>query len=94
MEKYKNFLLIGKIEGYSYLALLLIAMPLKRIFDLPMAVTIVGGIHGLLFILFMYQILQLLMNKDFSLKQSVYAFLLSIVPFGTFYLGRLLPKAS
>lgn len=86
--------MIGKIEGYSYLVLLLIAMPLKRIFDLPIAVTIVGSIHGILFILFMYQILKLLIGKDFSFKQSFYAFLLSILPFGTFFLGNLLPKAS
>ncbi|HEY1045525.1 MAG TPA: DUF3817 domain-containing protein [Bacteroidia bacterium] len=86
--------MVGKIEGYSYLALLLIAMPLKRIFDLPIAVTIVGSIHGILFILFMYQILKLLLEKDFSFKQSFYAFLLSILPFGTFFLGKLLPKAS
>lgn len=90
MEKYKQFLITGKIEGYSYLVLLLIAMPLKRLFGLPEAVTIVGLIHGVLFIAFMWQILKLLLNKDFTFKQAVLAFVLSLIPFGTFYLKRIL----
>lgn len=90
MEKYKQFLITGKVEGYSYLVLLLIAMPLKRLFDLPQAVTVVGLIHGVLFIAFMWQILMLLINKQFSFKQAVLAFVLSLIPFGTFYLKRIL----
>lgn len=90
MEKYKQFLITGKVEGYSYLVLLLIAMPLKRLFDLPQAVTVVGLIHGVLFIAFMWQILMLLINKQFTFKQAVLAFVLSLIPFGTFYLKRIL----
>jgi integral membrane protein len=90
MEKYKQFLITGKVEGYSYLVLLLIAMPLKRLFGLPEAVTIVGLIHGVLFIAFMWQILKLLLSKDFTFKQAVLAFVLSLIPFGTFYLKRIL----
>jgi len=65
-------------------------VPLKRLFDLPQAVTVVGLIHGVLFIAFMWQILMLLINKEFTFKQAVLAFLLSLVPFGTFYLKRIL----
>ena len=90
MEKYKQFLITGKVEGYSYLVLLLIAVPLKRLFNLPQAVTVVGLIHGVLFIAFMWQILMLLINKEFTFKQALLAFLLSLVPFGTFYLKRIL----
>lgn len=90
MEQYKQFLITGKVEGYSYLVLLLIAMPLKRLFGLPEAVTIVGLIHGILFIAFMWQILKLLLSKDFTFKQAVLAFVLSLIPFGTFYLKRIL----
>jgi integral membrane protein len=90
MEKYKQFLITGKVEGYSYLVLLLIAMPLKRLFNLPQAVTVVGLIHGVLFIAFMWQILKLLLSKDFTFKQAVLAFVLSLIPFGTFYIKRIL----
>ena len=40
----------GIIEGISTLALFFVAMPLKYMYDQPMAVTYVGMIHGFLFI--------------------------------------------
>ncbi len=90
MEQYKQFLVTGKIEGYSYLVLLFIAMPIKYIFEMPMAVKVTGMLHGILFVAFMWQILKLLLSKDFSFKQAVLAFVLSLVPFGTFYLKKIL----
>lgn len=89
-SRIKQFLLVGKIEGYSYLVLLFIAMPLKYGFNLPEAVKIVGLLHGVLFVAFMYQILQMMLEKHFNFMGAVKAFLLSIVPFGTFFLKRLL----
>ena len=41
---------LGVVEGISTLVLFFIAMPLKYMAGLPMAVTIVGSIHGLLFV--------------------------------------------
>lgn len=85
----KNFLLVGKLEGYSYLILLFIAMPLKYFFDLPQAVRVTGMLHGVLFVGFIFTIVVLFSKKTFGFKQSMLAFLLSLVPFGTFYLKRL-----
>ncbi len=44
-----RFRVIGHIEAVSFLVLLCIAMPLKYLADLPVAVLIVGSIHGALF---------------------------------------------
>lgn len=44
---------MGFIEGMSLLILLFIAMPLKYWAGLPLAVTIVGSVHGGLFILYL-----------------------------------------
>ncbi|MES2616781.1 MAG: DUF3817 domain-containing protein [Bacteroidota bacterium] len=89
-DTFTNFLKVGKIEGYSYLVLLFVAMPLKYIFEQPVWVRVIGSLHGILFVAFMYLILKLLLDKKFTFKQSVQAFLLSIIPFGTFYLKRIL----
>lgn len=86
----KNFLLVGKLEGYSYLILLFIAMPLKYFFDLPQAVRITGMLHGVLFVGFIFTIVVLFSNKIFNIKQGFLAFLLSLIPFGTFYLKKIL----
>lgn len=92
MEFSKNmkwFLLIGKIEGYSYILLILIAMPLKYLFNVPELVRPIGTLHGILFVAFMVILARLFFAKELSFKKCVYAFLLSLVPFGTFYLKKL-----
>jgi len=82
----KWFLLVGKIEGYSYLILLFIAMPLKYIYNTPEYVRPMGSIHGALFIAFMVLLGLMFFKVGLSFKKSVLAFLLSLVPFGTFFL--------
>ena len=86
----KAFLNVGKMEGYSYLILLFIAMPLKYILKMPELVRITGMIHGILFILFMFLLIVMLIKTKLNLRKAALAFLLSLVPFGTFYLRRLL----
>lgn len=86
----QRFLLIGKLEGYSYLALLLIAMPLKYLADIPLAVRIAGSVHGALFIAFVVVIFMMYRKKLLTTENASYAFLLSLIPFGTFFLRKLL----
>ncbi|MDB5226265.1 MAG: rane protein [Bacteroidota bacterium] len=86
----KNFLRIGKAEGYSFLILLFIAMPLKYIAHHPEYVRIAGTIHGILFIAFIYTIIQMYHRDLLTTKKSAFALLMSLLPFGTFFLKRLL----
>ncbi|MES2762816.1 MAG: DUF3817 domain-containing protein [Bacteroidota bacterium] len=84
----KWFLLIGKIEGYSYLVLLFIAMPLKYFYHTPEYVRPMGSIHGALFVAFMILLAILFFKYKMPFKKAAYAFLLSLIPFGTFFLKR------
>lgn len=83
------FLKIGKLEGYSYLLLLGIAMPLKYLYHKPEYVRIAGTIHGVLFVTFMILLGIMFFKFKMSFKNASFAFLLSLVPFGTFFLKRL-----
>jgi integral membrane protein len=78
---------IGFWEGISYLLLLFVAMPLKYAFHIPEAVRWIGSMHGFLFVAFMIMLYYSFMTKALSLKTVVRAFLLSLIPFGTFYLS-------
>jgi integral membrane protein len=78
---------IGFWEGISYLLLLFVAMPLKYVMDFPQAVRWIGSLHGFLFVTFMILLYYSLMTKALTLKGVARAFLLSIIPFGTFYLS-------
>lgn len=80
-----RFRIIAFIEGVSFVVLLFIAMPLKYMMGMPEAVRITGMAHGILFVLFMFLLLQASIEYGWKFKKIVLLFLLSIVPFGTFW---------
>lgn len=87
----KTFIWFRRIaiaEGISFLILLFIAMPLKYIAGFPLAVTIAGGLHGVLFISFMVMAWEV--KKDFKKDLSWFgrAFLASVLPFGTIVMDK------
>ena len=75
-------------EGISFLVLLGIAMPLKYLAKIPAAVTIVGSLHGLLFVIFMVLAWETKTNYNKSIGWMGKAFLASILPFGTIVMDK------
>ena len=88
IKQLHRFRMIAIAEGISFLILLLIAMPLKYMFDIPQAVKIFGWVHGALFVTFIYLAFAVFTSfkKDFLWLGKV--FLAAILPFGTFILDR------
>ncbi|MFC5408100.1 DUF3817 domain-containing protein [Larkinella bovis] len=85
-----RFRLVGLLEGISYLVLLGIAMPLKYLANLPMAVKMVGWAHGMLFLAYILALIAVTFDRRWSFSRVVVAFIASLLPFGTFWLdGRL-----
>lgn len=76
------------LEGVSFLLLMGVAMPLKYFAGMPEAVKYTGWIHGLLFIGYCLAILNALVAGGISFKDSVIAFMASLVPFGPFFVDR------
>ena len=83
---------IAMTEGVSFLVLLGIAMPLKRLAGMPMAVTYVGWAHGLLFILLMLALASAWGSKALSTKESAIVFVASLIPFGPFVIDKRLAR--
>lgn len=79
-----KFAEINSIEGYSYLVLLFVAMPMKYLFGIPLAVKIVGMIHGILFIIFCFYLIKAWHETKWSIKENIIFFIASLIPFGTF----------
>jgi integral membrane protein len=89
------FRLIADLEGVSFLVLLLIAMPLKYIWDNPWMVQKVGMAHGVLFIAYIFMVF--ISREDFrwTAKQTLIALVGSVLPFGTFYVNaKLVSRTS
>jgi integral membrane protein len=75
-------------EGVSFLVLLFVAMPLKYFADMPMAVTIVGGMHGILFVGFCVLAYMVKEEQEKDFKWLMKSGLASILPFGTFIMDK------
>ena len=88
MSELQKFKIVNKIEGISYLILLFVAMPLKYYFGYPIATKIVGMIHGLLVFAFIYQIIEAKKEAGFSMQETIKYFILSLIPFGSFYTDK------
>jgi integral membrane protein len=86
------FRFIALAEGISFLFLLFIAMPLKYFANFPQAVKVGGMIHGVLFVAFVILSWEVMNKLEKKYSWFFSAFLLSIVPFGTFYLDKQLKK--
>lgn len=76
---------MGIIEGTSTLLLFFVAMPLKYYAGMPRAVTIVGGLHGILFLLYGGMLLMGRGRVPLSPKLFVWGMVGAVVPFGPFF---------
>ncbi|HIF79582.1 MAG TPA: DUF3817 domain-containing protein [Gammaproteobacteria bacterium] len=86
MNTIRRLRYIGLIEGVSSLLLFFVAMPLKYLNDMPQAVTVVGAVHGFLFILYMLALGQTMIQLKRSLGWAAKVFIAAIFPFGPFFI--------
>ena len=89
--------ILGLIEGWSFVVLLFIAMPLKYFADQPMAVRIVGMAHGVLFLALCAAALQAQVEDEkWPLKRTAAVILGALLPFGPFVVEKriLAPAAT
>lgn len=85
---FSTFRKIAFAEGISFLVLLLIAMPLKYWANYPMAVKVVGYLHGALFVAFVVAALLVKDKYNRNFGWLVKAGLASVIPFGTLYMEK------
>ncbi len=87
-----RFRLVALTEGWSFIILLFIAMPLKYGAGMPLMVKYVGWAHGALFVAYMLLLVQCIIAYEWKFKRAAWAFLASFIPFGTFVLDKQLKK--
>ncbi|TAH27576.1 MAG: DUF3817 domain-containing protein [Cytophagales bacterium] len=76
--------MIAKIEGWSYLLLIAIAMPLKYFFNYPYLIRPIGMAHGVLFIAYMVYLVVAFFKYQWSVQKAILLFIVSLIPLGTF----------
>lgn len=82
------------VEGISTLVLFFVAMPLKYFAGMPLAVTIVGSIHGVLFVALVVMLLLAIAKVPISLGLAAAGIVAAVVPGGPFVLERRLARTK
>ena len=81
---------ISLAEGVSWLLLLGVGMPLKYRWDLPLAVSVFGMLHGALFVALCWLLVRAHVSRGWPLRRQLLIFAASLVPAWPFLLdGRM-----
>lgn len=79
---------VARLEGVSFLVLLGIAMPLKYLAGIPLAVRISGAIHGVLFLAFLHALWRVASQDGWPRRRTVTWLVASVVPLALFFVER------
>ena len=84
--------LVAFAEGVSFLLILFVSMPLKYIWGMGGANKIIGLVHGVLFISYVFYTILAHADYKWDIKRTALVLLASIIPFGTFYIDAKILK--
>jgi len=71
-------------EGTSLIALIFVAVPFKRLLDMPLLVKIIGPVHGALFLLFIGALVFHFVKGRIDGRLTGIGAIASLIPFGTY----------
>jgi integral membrane protein len=83
---------LGFAEGWSFLILMGIAMPLKYAAGIPQVVSVVGMAHGILFMAMLTLLATLVVRYRLGIVVFIWGFIAAILPAGPFVFDRYLQK--
>ena len=84
--------IIGWWEGVSFLVLLGVAMPLKYFAGVPMAVKIMGWLHGVLFFALCFALADAKRSGRWPVREAAIYFIAALLPLGPFLVDRRLKE--
>ncbi len=84
---------VGYLEGFSFLILMGYAMPLKYIAGDPEMVSLIGAIHGGLFVAYIGLLLAGV-GKHWNITALVHGFIAAVVPAGPFLFEGMLASGE
>lgn len=76
------------VEGISFIILVVVAMPLKHVFQMPEMVTYVGWAHGILFLLLYGLLLLAFQLGIIPLRLAALTAIAALLPAGPFFMDR------
>lgn len=85
--------ILALVEGSSLLVLVGVAVPLKHLFDLPVAVKVLGPLHGIAFLAYVVALIDALGTRGLTGRRAGVALLAAVIPGGGFLFARSLSSS-
>jgi len=92
MPMLKHLSLMTLLEGASLIALVLVAVPLKHMADMPAAVSAIGPVHGVFYLWTMAILGVVLFRRQLSGTDGTVVALAALIPFGGVFSHRLIRR--
>ena len=83
----RTFRIIAIVEAVSYL-LLLVAVLFKHVYGHPVGVTVIGPLHGLVFLAYFMGVLFVREEQGWGLVQVIEVLIAAVIPFGAIWVER------
>ncbi|KFG68813.1 DUF3817 domain-containing protein [Microvirga sp. BSC39] len=83
---------VSLLEGVTLLLLVCVAVPLKHLAGFPIATSIMGPIHGMAFVLYVWMLVQTVSMGGWTKGQAAGMALAAFIPFGAFVNERVLAR--
>ena len=83
---------VSLLEGATLVLLLGVAVPLKHLAGFPVATSIMGPIHGIAFVLYVWMLVQTLSLGGWTRAEAARMVLAAFIPFGAFVNERALAR--
>ena len=84
--------LASVLEASTLALLVFVAVPLKHIFGIPQAVSVMGPVHGLAFLFYLWMLIQSHFQIGWSAREWMRMSLCAFVPLAGFINERLLKR--
>lgn len=83
---------VSLLEGSTLVLLVLVAVPLKHLAGFPIATALMGPIHGVAFLLYVWMLIQTVSAGGWSRSETVRMVVAAFIPFGAFVNERALAR--
>jgi len=79
---------VALVEAVAFLALLFIAVPLKHLAGIPEPVLVLGPVHGIAFLAYVWLIGREAVERDWPPDRALWLALAGLIPLAPFFIVR------
>lgn len=92
LSQLRRMRMVSLLEGTTLLLLIFVAVPLKHLVGYPAATRVMGPVHGIAFVLYIWMLIQTVMIGQWSRRETAQMVIAAFIPFGAFINERLLSR--